>query len=70
MSSEGGSSMLRRDPVWKYCSPIEGNKNGTICNFCGLLMKSGGIMRGNGNGAGSGQVAPIPTSPCLLKIVK
>ena len=45
MASEGGSTMPGRDPTWKYCSPVEGNKNVTICNFCGLLMKSGGIAR-------------------------
>ncbi|RVX08370.1 hypothetical protein CK203_017728 [Vitis vinifera] len=45
MASEGGSVMPRRDPAWKYCSPIEGNRNGIICNFCGLVMKSGGITR-------------------------
>ncbi|RVW12082.1 hypothetical protein CK203_087327 [Vitis vinifera] len=45
MASEGGSAVLGRDPTWKYCSPIEGNRNGTICNFCGLVMKSGGITR-------------------------
>ena len=22
---------------------VEGNKNGTICNYCGLMIKSGGI---------------------------
>ncbi|RVW95339.1 hypothetical protein CK203_034151 [Vitis vinifera] len=45
MASEGGSAMPGRDPAWKYCSPIEGNRNATICNFCGLVMKSGGITR-------------------------
>ena len=45
MASEGGSAVPGRDPAWKYCSPIEGNRNGTICNFCGLVMKSGGITR-------------------------
>ncbi|KAL6334417.1 hypothetical protein AAG906_014995 [Vitis piasezkii] len=30
MASEGGSAVLGRDPAWKYCSPIEGNRNGTI----------------------------------------
>ena len=39
----GGSGMFSRDVAWKYCSPVEGNQNWTICNFCGLLMKSGGI---------------------------
>eukprot|EP00261_Vitis_vinifera_P035252 XP_019076495.1 PREDICTED: uncharacterized protein LOC100853850 [Vitis vinifera] len=45
MASEGGSAVPGRDPAWKYCSPIEGNRNATICNFCGLVMKSGGITR-------------------------
>ena len=34
-----------RDPAWKYCTHIEGNKNGTICNFCDMVIKSGGITR-------------------------
>ena len=33
------------DPAWRYCAPLEGHKNGTICNFCGLSIKSGGITR-------------------------
>ena len=32
-----------RDPVWRYCAHLEGHKNGTICNYCGLSIKSGGI---------------------------
>ncbi|RVW61642.1 hypothetical protein CK203_066191 [Vitis vinifera] len=43
MASRGGSHMPGQDLAWKYRSLVEGNKNGTICNFCGLLMKSGGI---------------------------
>ena len=34
-----------RDPAWKYCAPLEGHKNGTICNYCGLSIKSGEITR-------------------------
>ena len=34
-----------RDPTWRYCAPLEGHKNGTICNYCGLSIKSGGITR-------------------------
>ena len=34
-----------RDPAWRYCAPLEGHKNGTICNYCGLSIKSGGITR-------------------------
>ena len=36
----GESGMFSRDVAWKYCSLVEGNLNGIICNFCGLLMKS------------------------------
>ncbi|WJZ89294.1 hypothetical protein VitviT2T_008520 [Vitis vinifera] len=43
MVSESG--IMGRDPCWKYCTPMEGNKNGTICNYCGLAIKSGGITR-------------------------
>ena len=32
-SGSGGSGMFDRDVAWKYCSPIEENRNGTICNF-------------------------------------
>ncbi|KAL6318099.1 hypothetical protein AAG906_035244 [Vitis piasezkii] len=39
----GGNGMFGRDLAWEYCSPVERNRNETICNFCGLLMKSGGI---------------------------
>ena len=41
--SGGGPSMPGRYPTWKYWSPVQGNINETICNFCGLLIKSGGI---------------------------
>ncbi|WKA13456.1 hypothetical protein VitviT2T_030753 [Vitis vinifera] len=41
----GGCGTFGRDLAWKYCSPLEGNRNGTICNFCGLVMKSGGTSR-------------------------
>ena len=34
-----------RDPAWRYCAPLEGHKNGTICNYCGLSIKSVGITR-------------------------
>ena len=45
MDSGNGSNTGGRDPTWKYCTPIEGNRNGTICNFCGIVIKSGGITR-------------------------
>ena len=34
-----------RETAWRYCAPLEGHKNGTICNYCGLSIKSGGITR-------------------------
>ena len=34
-----------QDPVWRYYAPLEGHKNGTICNYCGLSIKIGGITR-------------------------
>ena len=34
-----------RDHTWRYCTPVEGNKNETICNYCGLMIKSIGITR-------------------------
>ena len=43
--ASGSGSMSGRDPVWKYCSPVEVNRNEIIYHFCGLLMKSGGITR-------------------------
>ena len=39
------SSGSKNDPAWQYCTRIEGNKNGTICTFCGDIMQSGGITR-------------------------
>ena len=32
-----------RDPALRYCTSLEGHKNGTICNYCFLMIKSGGI---------------------------
>ena len=34
-----------RDLVWRYYTPLDGHKNGTICNYCGLSIRSGGITR-------------------------
>ena len=34
-----------QDPAWRYCTSLEGNKNGTICNYYDLMIKSGGITR-------------------------
>lgn len=44
---EGGSrsDFGGHEPGWKYCTPFKGNRNDTICNYCGLVMKSGGITR-------------------------
>ena len=45
MDSGRGSNTRGRDPAWKYCTPIEANIIGTICNFCSMIIKSGGITR-------------------------
>ncbi|KAH6823718.1 hypothetical protein C2S53_004454 [Perilla frutescens var. hirtella] len=42
-SGSGAIDNARLDPAWKYCKPIPDNKNGIICNFCGLVHQSGGI---------------------------
>ena len=34
-----------QDLTWRYCTSLEGNKNGTICNYCGLMIKTGRITR-------------------------
>ncbi len=43
MTTSGESG--NRDPAWKYCLPLEGNKNGTRCKFCNLVLQGGGITR-------------------------
>ena len=45
MDSGNGSTTGSRNPAWKYCTPIERNQNVTIYNFCGMVIKSGGITR-------------------------
>ena len=40
-----GSHIEGRDPAWKYCTHMEGNRNGTVCNYCGLVIRSGVITR-------------------------
>ena len=45
MNSGSGSNTGCCDLAWKYCAPIEGNINDTICNFCGMVIKSDGITR-------------------------
>ena len=45
MTSGSGGNIVSRDPVWRYCTHVEGNKNETICNYCGLMIKSSGITR-------------------------
>ena len=44
-SGSGSNSTGGRDPAWKYCTHTEGNRNGTICNFGGMVIKSGGITQ-------------------------
>ena len=43
MDSE--SNIGGQDPTWKYCTHVEGNINGTVCNYCGLVIRSGRITR-------------------------
>ena len=45
MDSGSGSNTGGRDPAWKYYAPIEGNRNDTICNFCGMVIRCGRITR-------------------------
>ena len=45
MDSRSGRNTRGHDPAWKYCTHIEVNRNDTICNFCGMVIKSGGISR-------------------------
>ena len=40
MESGSGNTIGGRDLVWKYCTSIEGNKNDTIYNYCGMVIKS------------------------------
>ena len=42
---DSGSNIRGQDPAWKYCTYVEGDRNGIICNHCGLVIKSGGITR-------------------------
>ena len=45
MDSGSRSNTGGRDIAWKYCTPIEGNINDIMCNFCVMVIKSGGITR-------------------------
>ena len=45
MDSGIGSIVGGRDLARKYCTYIEGDKNGTICNYCGMVIKRGGITQ-------------------------
>ena len=45
MDIGSGSNTGGHDPAWKYCTPIEGNRNDTMCNFCGMVIKSDRITQ-------------------------
>ena len=45
MDSRSGSNTRGREPSWKYCTLIKGNRNGAKCNFCGMVIISGRITR-------------------------
>ena len=42
LMASGGS---KRDPAWEHGILTDGNKNRTICKYCGIVMKSGGVIR-------------------------
>ena len=39
------SGVTKRDPALEHGDPIDRNKHGTICKYCGRVMKSGGVTR-------------------------
>ncbi|KAM2525755.1 hypothetical protein TB1_023232 [Malus domestica] len=39
------SGATKRDPAWEHGYLIDGNKYGTICKYCGRVMKSGGVTQ-------------------------
>ena len=39
------SNIGGRDLTWKYCTHTERNINGIVSNYCGLVIRSGGITR-------------------------
>ena len=39
------SNIGGRDLTWKYCTHMQKNRNGIVCNYCGLVIRSGGITR-------------------------
>ena len=45
MDSGSGSITGGRGPALKYFTHIKGNINDAIYNFCGMVIKSGGITR-------------------------
>ena len=34
-----------RDPAWEHALPNPDSKQGSICKYCGLVMKGGGVTR-------------------------
>ena len=40
--ASGGS---KREPAWEHGISIDDNKHRTICKYCGIVMKSGGVIR-------------------------
>ncbi|KAM1024280.1 hypothetical protein ACFX2C_037581 [Malus domestica] len=39
------SGVTKHDLAWEHGDPIDGNKHGTICKYCGRVMKSGRVTR-------------------------
>ena len=42
---DSGRNIGGRDQAWKYCTHVEGNRNGTVCNYYGLVIRNDGITR-------------------------
>ena len=40
MTSRSGSGVVGRDLAWKYCTPVDGNRNNVTCNYCGMIIKN------------------------------
>ena len=45
IASVGRSRTTGCHPSRRHCTPMEWDKNDAICNYCGLLIKSGSITQ-------------------------
>ena len=37
---DSGRNIGGRDPSWKYCTHVEGNRNGIVYNYYDLVIKN------------------------------